>query len=204
MVRFQSSTHFKLIWLLFGAKIPKIHHLFDPYKLIDSNAASIYKIGQEHAQLQEANKTSWRQVRPSVTHLCNNRERYRKSSRSPATRRVYISVFRVPQWHGATETHFPPRPRKSAWYYDITNVIRHTVCPHTRSNIIRFSLRILEITISKQTFFVLIRQILPDRDIFHIQQKIFTMHPVFTLQPYHHQSSKNDTNISNNTIKRNN
>ena len=121
MVRFQSSTHFKLIWLLFGAKIPKIHHLFDPYKLIDSNAASIYKIGQEHAQLQEANKTSWRQVRPSVTHLCNNRERYRKSSRSPATRRVYTSTFRAPQRNGATQTHLPPRPRKSAGHCDITD-----------------------------------------------------------------------------------
>ena len=28
----------------------------------------------------------------------------------------------------------PPRPRKSAWHCDIANVIRHTVCPHTRSN----------------------------------------------------------------------
>ena len=30
------------------------------------------------------------------------------------TRRVYASVFRAPQWHGATQTHFPPRPWKSA------------------------------------------------------------------------------------------
>ena len=43
-------------------------------------------------------------------------------------------MFRAPQRHGATQTHFPPRPRKSAWHCDITNVIRHTVCPHTRSN----------------------------------------------------------------------
>ena len=59
--------------------------------------------------------------------------RYRQSSRSPATRRVYASVFCAPKWHGATQTHFPPRPRKSAWRCDITDVIRHTVCPHTRS-----------------------------------------------------------------------
>ena len=32
-------------------------------------------------------------------------------------------MFRAPQWHGATQTHFPPRPRKSQWRCDITNVI---------------------------------------------------------------------------------
>ena len=42
---------------------------------------------------------------------------------SPATRRVYASMFRAPQWHGATQTHFPPRPRKSQWHCDITNVL---------------------------------------------------------------------------------
>ena len=31
-------------------------------------------------------------------------------------------MFRAPQWHGATQTHFPPRPRKSQWHCDITNV----------------------------------------------------------------------------------
>ena len=60
--------------------------------------------------------------------------RYRQSSASPATRRVYTSMFRAPQWHGATQTHYPPRPRKSEWHCDITDIIRHTVCPHTRSN----------------------------------------------------------------------
>ena len=50
------------------------------------------------------------------------------NSRSPATRRVYTSMFRAPPWHGAAQTHFPPRPRKSAWHCDVTNVIRHTVC----------------------------------------------------------------------------
>ena len=49
--------------------------------------------------------------------------RHRQTSRSPATRRVYTSVFRAPRWHGATQTHFPPRPRKSAWHCDITDVI---------------------------------------------------------------------------------
>ena len=37
--------------------------------------------------------------------------RYRHSSRSPAQRRVYTSMLRAPQLHGATQTHFPPRPR---------------------------------------------------------------------------------------------
>ena len=60
--------------------------------------------------------------------------RYHKSSRSPATRRVYASLFRAPHWHGATQTHFPPRLRKSQWHCDITNVGRRTVCPHTRSS----------------------------------------------------------------------
>ena len=49
--------------------------------------------------------------------------RYRKSSRSPATRRGEASLFRAPQWHGATQTHFPPRPRKSQWHCNITNVV---------------------------------------------------------------------------------
>ena len=46
---------------------------------------------------------------------------------------VYTSMFRAPQWHGATQTHFPPRPRKSAWHCDITNVISPHGLPHTRS-----------------------------------------------------------------------
>ena len=45
-------------------------------------------------------------------------------------------MFRAPQWHGATQTHFPLRPRKSAWHCDITSVIRHTVCPQTTEAII--------------------------------------------------------------------
>ena len=28
----------------------------------------------------------------------------------------------TPAWHGATQVHFPPRPRKSQWHCDITNV----------------------------------------------------------------------------------
>ena len=59
--------------------------------------------------------------------------RYCQSSCSPATRRVYTSMFRAPQWHGATQTHFH-QGTKSAWHCDIANVIRHTVCPHARSN----------------------------------------------------------------------
>ena len=53
----------------------------------------------------------------------NHNARYCQSSRSPATSRIYASMFRAPQWHGATQTHFPPRPRKSAWRCDITDVI---------------------------------------------------------------------------------
>ena len=55
--------------------------------------------------------------------------RYRQSSRSPAKRRVYTSMFPAPQWHGAAQTHFPPRPRKSAWHCDITNVFSPHVLP---------------------------------------------------------------------------
>ena len=54
--------------------------------------------------------------------------KHRQSSRSPATRRAYSSVFRAPQWHGAAQTQFPPRPRNSHWHCDITNVIS----PHGR------------------------------------------------------------------------
>ena len=54
---------------------------------------------------------------------------YRQSSRSPAARRVYTSMFRARQWHGVTRTHFPPRPRKSAWRCDIANAILPHVLP---------------------------------------------------------------------------
>ena len=53
--------------------------------------------------------------------------------RSPATRRVYTSMLRPPQRDGATQTHFPPRPRKSTWHCDITNVISPHGRPPTRS-----------------------------------------------------------------------
>ena len=39
------------------------------------------------------------------------------------TRRVYTSIIRAPQWHGAAQTHFPARPRKSQWRCDMTNVV---------------------------------------------------------------------------------
>ena len=32
-------------------------------------------------------------------------------------------MFRAPQWHGAVQTHFPPRPGKSPWHCDIMNVL---------------------------------------------------------------------------------
>ena len=80
--------------------------------------------------------TSRTSRRPTVCPHTRSKHvtRYHKSSRSPATRRVYASLFRASEWHGATQTYFPARPRKSAWHCDITDVIRHTVCPHTRSN----------------------------------------------------------------------
>ena len=49
------------------------------------------------------------------------------------TPRLHTSMFRAPLWHGATQTHFPPRPRKSAWHCDITNVMSPHGPPHTRS-----------------------------------------------------------------------
>ena len=49
---------------------------------------------------------------------------YHISPRSPATRRVYASLFHALQWHGATQTHFPP-PATSR------TSCRHTVCPQT-------------------------------------------------------------------------
>ena len=37
------------------------------------------------------------------------------------TQRLRKHVFRS-RWHGAAQTHFPPRPRKAAWHSDITDV----------------------------------------------------------------------------------
>ena len=59
--------------------------------------------------------------------------RYRQSSRSQAARRVYASVFRAPQWHGVTQMHFPPRPRKSAWHC-VTNVASPHGLPTLQAN----------------------------------------------------------------------
>ena len=47
-------------------------------------------------------------------------------------RRVYASMFRQhvsrsPLYHGATQTPFPPRPRKSQWHCDVTKAVRHTL-----------------------------------------------------------------------------
>ena len=32
-------------------------------------------------------------------------------------------MFSFPQWHGLTQTHFPPWPRKTAWHGNLTNGI---------------------------------------------------------------------------------
>ena len=42
-----------------------------------------------------------------------------------------LSMLRAPQWHGASQMHFPPRPRKSAWH--CADVIPPHGPPHTRS-----------------------------------------------------------------------
>ena len=50
-------------------------------------------------------------------------------------KRIYTSMFRAPQWHGATQTRFPPRPRKSAWHCDITDVISpHGLLTHYKQS----------------------------------------------------------------------
>ena len=51
-----------------------------------------------------------------------------KPSRSPATRRIYTSILSFPQWRGLTQTHFPPRQRKTAWHINITNVMSPHKC----------------------------------------------------------------------------
>ena len=76
------------------------------------------------AQIRMAPRRHGRNFATRSAHKSNPITRYLQSSRSPATRRVYASMFRAPQWHGATQTHFPPRPRKSASHCDITNVTR--------------------------------------------------------------------------------
>ena len=68
-------------------------------------------------------RTSCRHTVCPHTYRSKHITRYPKLSRSPATRRVYTSMFRAPQWHGAAQTHFPPRPRNSQWHCDITSVI---------------------------------------------------------------------------------
>ena len=45
------------------------------------------------------------------------------------TRRIYTCILPVPQWHGDTQKHFPPRPRKSAWHSDIADILRPRPVP---------------------------------------------------------------------------
>ena len=47
---------------------------------------------------------------------------------------AFTPAFRAPQWHGAMQTHFPPRPRKSAWYCDVADVIRQAILSHDTAN----------------------------------------------------------------------
>ena len=83
------------------------------------------------AQLEGVALRGWHVIRHTVCpHTRSNQiTRYRQPSRSPATPRVYTSVFRAPHWHGATQTHFLPRPRKSAWHCDITDAIWPRILP---------------------------------------------------------------------------
>ena len=105
---------------------------------------SMFRAPQWHGASQthfppRARKSTWPcditdVIPPHGRHILEKRiTGYHQSSRSPATRRLYTSMFRAPQWHGATQTHFPPRPRKSAWHCDITNVISPHGPSHTES-----------------------------------------------------------------------
>ena len=49
-------------------------------------------------------------------------------------------MLRAPQWRGATQTHFAPRPRKSAWRCDIASVISPRCLPtrYTSNRIARY------------------------------------------------------------------
>ena len=62
--------------------------------------------------------------------------RCRQSSRSPATRRVYTSMFRALQWRGATQTYLSSRPRTSAWHCDMHERNFATRSAHTLQAII--------------------------------------------------------------------
>ena len=42
------------------------------------------------------------------------------------------SMRSFPQWHGLKQARFPPRPRKTAWRSDITNIIWPHGVPQTR------------------------------------------------------------------------
>ena len=55
---------------------------------------------------------------------CHTKRRgHRQSSRSRTKRRIYTSMLSFTTWHGLTQTHFPPRPLKTAWHSDITDVL---------------------------------------------------------------------------------
>ena len=57
---------------------------------------------------------------------------YHTSSHPPATRRIYASLCH--QWHGATQTHFPPRLHKCQMALQ-HHERRVATCPHTEANI---------------------------------------------------------------------
>ena len=73
------------------------------------------------AQIRMALRHHERNFATRSAHTSNHITRYRQSSRSPATRRVYPSMFRAPQWHGTTQRHLPsslsPAPKSSLPHY---------------------------------------------------------------------------------------
>ena len=94
--------------------------------------ASMFRAPQWHGATQthfppRPRKSPWRSDitgvisthRVSQTHPAHQRH----AAFTPACFALPRSMFRAPQWHGATQTHFPPRPCASAWHCDITDVI---------------------------------------------------------------------------------
>ena len=70
----------------------------------------------------------------NISHDTTN-TRYHQSSRSPATRRVYTSMFHTPQWHGVTQTHFPQGRANPHGTATSRTYFRHTVHHTQEANI---------------------------------------------------------------------
>ena len=66
--------------------------------------------------------------------VCTKHHGHRQSSRFPATRHVYAHMLFVSQCRGATQTHFPQRPRKSIWLSNVADANSPHGAPLTRYN----------------------------------------------------------------------